>query len=61
MLYRLRYDLIQLHFFSLDNFAQGVKATYLSIELSRAMGKVRINYFLDASVGPSVRRYVMLL
>ena len=45
MLYRLRYDLIQLHFFSPDNFARGVKATYLS----RAMGKVRINNFLDAS------------
>ena len=61
MLYRLRDDLIQLHFFNPDNFARGVKATYLSIELSRAMGKVRTNNFLDASlhlyksVCPSVR------
>ena len=46
MLYRIRYDLIQLHFFSPDGFAQGVKATYLSIELSRAIGKVGISNFL---------------
>ena len=46
MLYRIRYDLIPLHFFSPDSFARGVKATYLSIELSRAIGKVGISNFL---------------
>ena len=37
---------MQLHFFSPNSFAWGVKATYLSVELSRAMVKVGITNFL---------------